>query len=83
MDVAGQGPVVDLVGAVIEGLERLGVEQTHQKIETVVIVGYDCIEGALLFSQRVQVHIVPVRDGLNLRQIEGSQPHSGRHKDRF
>ena len=32
MDVAGQGAVVDLVGTVIQRLERLGVEQAHQKI---------------------------------------------------
>ena len=83
MNVAGQGPVVDLVGAVVEGLECLGVEQAHQKIEAVVIVGNDGVQSAFLFSQRVQVHIVPVRDGLNLRQIEGSQPHSGGHEDGF
>ena len=81
--MAGQGPVVDLVGAVVEGLERLGVEQAHQKIEAVVVVGYDGVERTFLLSQSVEVHIVPVRDGLDLRQIEGGQPHSGGHEDRF
>ena len=32
MNVVGQGPVVNLVGAVVEGLERLGIQQAHQKI---------------------------------------------------
>ena len=83
MNVVGQGPVVNLVGAVVEGLERLGVEQAHQKIQAVVVVGYDGVQSAFLFSQRVQVHIIPVCNGFDLRQIDGSQPHSGRHEDRF
>ena len=78
--MAGQGSVVDLVGAVVKGLECLGVEQAHQKIQAVVVVGYDGIQSAFLFSQRVQVHIIPVCNGFDLRQIEGSQPHSGGHE---
>ena len=75
--------MVDLVSTVVKGLECLGVEKTHQKIQTVVVVGYDGVQSAFLFSQRIKVHIIPVRNGLNLRQIEGSQPHSGGHQYAF
>ena len=83
MNVVGQGPVVNLVGAVVEGLERLGIQQAYQKIETVVIIGNDGIEGTLLFPQGVQVHVVPVCDGLDLRQVEGGQPDGCGHEDRL
>ena len=73
--------MVDLVGAVVEGLERLGVEQAHQKIKRLVVIWYDGVERALLLPQGVEVHIVPVCDGFDLGQVEGGQPDSGGHKD--
>lgn len=81
VDMAGQGPVVDLVGAVVEGLERLGVEQGHQEIECRVIVRDDGVQRHFLFAQGVEVHVVVVGDGLDLGQIEGSQPDGGGHED--
>ena len=83
VDVAGQGPVVDLVSAVIESLERLGVEQAHQKVKRLVVIWYDGVERTLPLPQGVEVHIVPVGDGLDLGQVEGGQPDSGGHKDGF
>ena len=80
VDVAGQGSVVDLVRAVVEGLERLGVEQAHQKIQAVVVVRYHRIQRTLFLSQSVEVHIIPVGDGLDLGQVEGGQPDGGGHE---
>ena len=81
VDMAGQGPMVDLVGAVVEGLERLGVEQGYQKIECRVIVRDDGVQRHLLFAQGVEVHVVVVGDGLDLGQVEGGQPDGGGHED--
>ena len=75
--------MVDLVGAVVEGLERLGVEQAHQKVKGTIIIRDHGIEGAFLFPKRIKVHIVMVCDGLDLGQIERCQPHSGGHEDGF
>ena len=55
MDMAGQGAMVDLVGAVVQGLERLGVEQADEKIEAVVVVGDDGIQRTLLLPQSVEI----------------------------
>ena len=66
MDMAGQGSVVDLVGAVVERLERLRVEQAHQKVEAVVIVRDHRVQRALLLSQGIKIHIVTIRNGLDL-----------------
>ena len=81
VDVAGQGPVVDLVGAVVEGLERLGVKQAHQKVKRLVIIRYDSVQRTLLLSQSVEVHVIPVGDGFDLRQVEGGQPDGSGHED--
>ena len=72
--------MVDLVGAVVEGLERLGVEQAHQKVKRLVVIWYDSVERALLLPQGVEVHIIPVGDGLDLGQVEGGQPDGGGHE---
>ena len=83
VNVVGQGPMVNLVGAVVKGLERLSVEQTHQKIKGTVIIRDHGIEGAFLFPQGVQVHVVPVCDRLDLGQVERCQPDGGGHEDRL
>ena len=73
--------MVDLIGAVVEGLERLGVEQGHQEVKRVVVVRDHGIEGHLFLSQGVEIHVVVVGDRLDLRQIEGRQPHGGGDQD--
>ena len=75
--------MVDLVGAVVESLECLGVEQAHQKIECRVVIGDHRVQRALPLPQGVEIHIIPVGDGLDLGQVEGGQPDSGGHQDRF
>ncbi len=72
-----------MVGAVVEGLEHLGVEQTHQKIQTVVVVRYHRIQSTLLLFQSVDIHIVMVHDSFDLGQIERSQPDGGGHENRL
>jgi len=67
-----QGPVVDLVGAVVEGLECLGVEQTPQKIERLIVVRDLGVQGALLFPKGVQVHVVVIGDGLDQSRLKGA-----------
>ena len=39
---------MDLVRAVVEGLEHLGIKQTYQKIIGIVIVRDNSVQGALL-----------------------------------
>ena len=78
-----QRPMVDLVGTVVQRLEYLGVQQAYQKVEGRIIIRDHGIEGALFLAQCVQVHIVMVRDRLDLRQIEWGQPHSGAHQNAF
>ena len=72
--------MMDLVGAVVEGLECLGVEQAYQKVKSRIVVRYDGIQCALLLPQGVEVHIVMVCDGLDLGQVEGGQPDGGGHE---
>ena len=74
---------MDLVCAVVKRLEDLGVQQADEEIEGRIIVRDHGIESALFLTQCVQVHIVMVRDRLDLRQIEGCQPHSGTHQNAF
>ena len=83
VDMTRQCPMVDLVCTVVKRLEYLGVQQAYQKVEGRIIVRDHGIEGALFLAQCVQVHIVMVRDRLDLRQVEGSQPHSGADQDAF
>ena len=78
-----QRAVVDLVCAVLEGLKRLCVKQTHKEIKRVVVVGNDSVKSHFLLAQRVKVHIVMVGQGLDLRQIKGCKTDSRTHQDRF
>ena len=73
--------MVDLVGAVVEGLKRLGVKQGHQKVEGVVVVRDHSIECHLLLPQGVEVHVIVVSDGLDLGQVEGGQADGGGDQD--
>ena len=75
--------MVDLVCAVIQGLERLRVKQTHKEVERVVVVWNDSVKCNFLFAQRVKVHIVMVGQGLDLRQIKGCKTDSRTHQNRF
>ena len=81
--MARQRAVVDLVCAVIKGLERLRVKQTHKEVERVIIVGNDSVKSHFLLTQRVKVHIVVVGQGLDLRQIKWRETDSRTHQDRF
>ena len=75
--------MVDLVCAVVQGLEGLGVEQTDQKMQRRVVVGNDRIERYLLLSKGVQIHIIMVCDSCQLGQVEGSQTDGGGDQDAF
>ena len=81
--MARQRAVVDLVCAVIQGLERLRVKQAYKEIERVVVIWDNSVERDLFFSQRVKVHVVMVGQGLDLRQIKGCETDSRTHQDRF
>jgi len=81
--VARQRAVVDLVCAVIEGLECLRVKQTHKEIKCVVVVGNDSVKSHFLLAQRVKVHVVMVGQGLDLRQIKGRETDSRTHQNRL
>ena len=83
VDMARQCPMVDLVGAVVQRLEYLGIQQANEEIEGRVIIRDHGIEGAFFLSQSIQVHVIMVGDSLDLRQVEGSQPHSGADQDAF
>ena len=83
VDVLGQGPVVDLVGAVVQCLECLGIEQAHQKVKCLIVVRDHGVERTFLLPQGVEVHIIPVGDGLDLGQVEGSQPDGSGHENRL
>ena len=82
-NVARQRAVMNLVCAVIQGLECLRVKQAYKEIKRVVVVGNDSVKRDLFFAQRVKVHIVVVGQGLNLRQIERCKADSRTHQDRF
>ena len=75
--------MVDLVGTVVKRLEYLGVQQTDEEIEGRIIIRDHGLEGTFFLSQGIQVHVIMVGDGLDLRQVEGSQPHSGADQDAF
>ena len=68
-----QRAVVDLVYTVVKGLEHLGIKQTYQKIIGIVIVRDNSVQGAFLFPQRVQIHIVVVRDGPIWGRLKGAR----------
>ena len=69
--------MMDLVRAVIKRLKRLGIEQGYQEIEGVVVVRDYRVESAFLFPQGIEIHIVVICNGPDLRQIERSQTDSG------
>ena len=75
--------MVDLVGTVVQRLEYLGVQQADEEIEARVVIRDDGVQSALSLSQRVEIHVIMVGDSFDLRQIEGRQPHSGRHQNAF
>ena len=81
--MARQRAVMNLVCAVIEGLERLRVKQTHKEIERIIIIWNDSVECDLFFAQCVEIHIVMVGQGLDLRQIKGRETDSRTHQNRF
>ena len=72
---------MDLVCAVVKGLEDLGVQQADEEVEGRIIIRDDGVQSALSLSQRVEIHVIMVGDSFDLRQIEGRQPHSGRHQN--
>ena len=73
--------MMDLVGTVVQGLEDLRIQQTDQKIEGRIVVRDHGIEGAFPLSQGIEVHIIVIRDGLDLRQVKRRQPHGGADQD--
>ena len=75
--------MVDLVCTVVKRLEYLGVQQADEEVEGRVIIRDHGIQSALSLSQRVEIHVIMVGDSFDLRQIEGCQPHSGRHQNAF
>ena len=83
VDMTRQCPMVDLVGAVVQCLEYLGVQQADEEVEGRVIIRDHGIQSALSLSQRVEIHVIMVGDSFDLRQIEGRQPHSGTHQNAF
>ena len=52
----------------------------QKKIESRIVVGYDSVQRAFLFSQSVEVHVVMVGNGLDLGQVERGQPNRGGHE---
>ena len=76
-----QRPVVDLVGAVVQRLEDLRIQQANEKIEGRIVVRDHRIKGTFLLTQGVEIHIVMIRDGLDLRQVERCQAYSGADQD--
>ena len=83
VDMARQRPMVDLVGTVVQRLEYLGVQQADKKIESRIIIRDHGIEGTFFLSQGIQVHVIMIGDGLDLRQIEWGQPHGGAYQNTF
>ena len=71
---------------------RLSVSQVDSRVilrgrcpirahERVIIVWNDSIKRNLLFAQRVEIHVIMVGQGLNLRQIKGCKTDSRTHQD--
>ena len=83
VDMTRQRAMVDLVGAVVQRLKYLGIQQADEEIEGRVIIRDYGIEGAFFLSQGIQVHVIMVGDGLDLRQIEWGQPHGGAYQNTF
>ena len=74
---------MDLVCAVVQRLEYLGVQQADEEIEGRIIIRDDGVQSALSLSQRVEIHVIMVGDGFDLRQIEWGQPHGGAYQNTF
>ena len=75
--------MVDLVSTVVQRLKYLGIQQADEEIEGRIIIRDHGIEGTFFLSQGIQVHVIMVGDGLDLRQIEWGQPHGGAYQNTF
>lgn len=74
MNMVRQCSVVLLVGAVIQCLEDLRIQEADQEIKRCVIVRDHSIKGTLFLPQGVQIHIIMVCKRLDLGQIERGKP---------
>src|SRR5699024_9805465 len=79
----GQTAVVDTVGLAIERLDELGVHHADEIVEALVRVRDAAEQGDLLFAQLVQVQLIGHRQTVDLRQVEGRQPHADAHQNRL
>lgn len=52
---------MDLVCAVVKGLEDLGVQQADEEVEGRIIIRDDGVQSALSLSQRVEIFVSIVR----------------------
>ena len=59
------------------------VKQAHKEIERVVVVRDDSVECNLFLTQRVEIHVVMVGQGLDLWQVEGCEADGRTHQNRF
>ena len=77
-----QAASMHLVRLIVQLLEGLRIQHTHQEIQGGVVAVRDDAEHRLLpFPQLPQLHGVPAGDPLDLRQGEGGQPDGGGNED--
>ena len=78
----GQGTAIIPVGLIVQLLESLGIEHTHQEVEGGIVAVRDNAENRLFAAaQLVQLHIVPAGDPLHFWQGESRQANSSLHQN--
>ena len=74
---------MDAVGLVVKRLDELRIYHTDQIVERLVRIRNAAKQGHLFLSQLVQVKFIRHRQPVDLRQVEGRQPHADAHQNRL
>ena len=83
MDGHRQPPLVDAVGLTVERLDELGVHHADQIVEALVRIGDAAEQCHFFLAHLVQVKFIHHRQPVDLRQVEGRQPHADAHQNRL
>ena len=79
----GQAALVNPVGLSVERLDELRIHHANEIVEALVRVRDAAEQGDLLFAQLIQVQLIRHGQPVDLRQVEGGQPHTDAHQNRF
>ena len=78
-----QPPLVYTVGLAVERLDELRIHHADEIVEALVRIRDAAEQRHFFLPQLVQVQLVRHGQTVDLRQVEGRQPHADAHQNRF